>query len=78
MLDDFTAERESSLRESVVTIQSGIENREEEIRSFNAKHRKVMGQLEKRGIEDGETLKRRLGEGKRIRNGAFKVRTSSR
>lgn len=73
LLGDFTAERDRSLRDAVGGIQAGNSKGEEGIKSFGKKHGEIMEQMENDGMEVTEILQERSSEGKRTRDGAFKV-----
>jgi kinesin family protein 11 len=78
LLDGFMAEKNKNLQEAIDIIQSGIEQREEDARLFDVKHSKIMEVLEKSGVEGNKLMQRRVGEGKRTRDGAFKVCSQSK
>jgi kinesin family protein 11 len=72
-LGDFTVERDRSLREAFGAIRSENEKREHETEMFSEQHGKLMEQIQKAGTEVKGQFQKRSGEGKRTRDGAFKV-----
>lgn len=72
-LGEFTVERDRSLREAFKVIQSANQEQENEAEFFGEQHGKLMEQIKKQGTEVNGQLQRRSGEGKRTRDGAFKV-----
>ena len=76
-LGDFTVERDRSLREAFGAIQNANQKQEGETGLFSEQHGKLMEQMEKDGAEVKGQLQKRSGEGKRTRDGAFKVSSRS-
>ena len=76
-LGDFTVERDRSLREAFGAIENANQKRESETVLFSEQHGKLMEQIQKDGTEVQGQLQRRSGEGKRTRDGAFKVGSHS-
>jgi kinesin family protein 11 len=72
-LGEFTVERDRSLREAFEAIRSANQERENEAELFVEQHGKLMEQIKKQGTDVNGQLQRRSGEGKRTRDGAFKV-----
>jgi kinesin family member 11 len=72
-LGDFTVDRDRSLREAFGAIQSANQKRESETGKFAEQHSKLMEQIQTDGTEVNGQLQKRSGEGKRTRDGAFKV-----
>jgi len=72
-LGEFTMERDRSLREAFGAIQNANQKREDETGLFVEQHTKLMEQIKQDGTEVDGRLDRRSGEGKRTREGAFKV-----
>jgi kinesin family member 11 len=72
-LGDFTVDRDRSLREAFGAIQSANQKRESETGLFSEQHGKLMEQIQKDGTAVNGQLQKRSAEGKRTRDGAFKV-----
>jgi kinesin family member 11 len=73
LLDDFTAARDRRLREGVEDIKDRNAVADTSMMQFNTRHGEVVDEMAGRGAELGKVLRRRGGEGKRMRDGAFKV-----
>lgn len=73
LLGDFTKERDKDLRAAVSAIQSENRQAEENVQAFAGQHGAIMESMEASGVEMSATLKVRNGEGKRTRDGAYKV-----
>lgn len=75
-LGNFTVERDRTLREALGAIQGANHKREGETEVFAEQHGKLMEQIQEDGTEVNGQLQKRSGEGKRTRDGAFKVISS--
>ncbi|KAG6814360.1 hypothetical protein H0H92_010946 [Tricholoma furcatifolium] len=78
LLGEFTIERDRSLREVTEVVQLRNREGEEEINAFKEKHEHLMGQMESYGVGMDEALQQRRREGKRTRDGAFKMINTTR
>lgn len=72
-LGNFTVERDRTLREALGAIQGANHKREGETEVFAEQHGKLMEQIQEDGTEVNGQLQKRSGEGKRTRDGAFKI-----
>lgn len=73
VISDFTSQRDRSLQEAFEIFQTGNNEGGEAMETFINTHGEIMGRIETDGLVVVETLQRRNGEGKRTRDGAFKV-----
>jgi kinesin family protein 11 len=73
LLGDFTKERDKDLRAAISTIQTENKQAASKVRTFAGQHGAIMDSMETAGAEMSATLKTRGGEGKRNRDGAYKV-----
>ncbi|KAF8077927.1 kinesin 2 [Lyophyllum atratum] len=78
LLGDFTAERDRSLRDAVGVVQEGSRQGKEKLKVFMEKHVEMTDQMESDGVEVAHLLQRRRGEGKRTRDGALKMLSTSK
>ncbi|KAF9464724.1 kinesin 2 [Collybia nuda] len=77
LLGDFTKERDKDLRAAIAIIQSENRKAEEEMKIFSDQHHITIGNMEIKGAEMSASLKTKRGEGKRTRDGAYKVLNKS-
>jgi kinesin family member 11 len=73
LLGSFATTRDKSLRTAVDDIKGRNAMAETDISRFDSKHGDVSDNMIGRGVELGKGLERRGAEGKRTRDGAFKV-----
>lgn len=73
LLGEFIWERDRSLREAVGVVRNGDEEAEGRIGAFAGRHEEIMDEMQSRGTTVGTNLQRKAGEGKRTRDGAYKV-----
>jgi kinesin family protein 11 len=77
LLGEFTSARDRSLREVVSQVQAGNAKAETQMLQFGTKHGEVMDGMVARGRDSTVSMERRGTEGKRTRDGALKVSSSS-
>lgn len=78
LLSDFTAERDRSLRDAFEEMHNKNVIGEGEMEKCGNENGERMVNMIRAGEDWGSSLARRGGEGKRLRDGAFKVNSSVR
>jgi kinesin family protein 11 len=77
LLGEFTSARDRSLREAVSGVQASNAKAEEEMQQFGTKHGEMMDGMVAKAGELAVSMERKGTEGKRTRDGALKVSSSS-
>ncbi|KAG6900878.1 hypothetical protein C0993_009996 [Termitomyces sp. T159_Od127] len=78
LLGEFTTERDRSLRETANAVLESNHEAEEEMKELLKNHGESMEKIESVGVNAGKQLEQKRREGKRTRDGAFKVINTTR
>lgn len=78
LLDDFVAARHQELSEAFGAVVKGNARAEEELGKFGQRHERLVDHANCRGTEFCASFARKGAEGKRLRDGAIKVISSTR
>jgi len=78
LLGELVASRDQELREAFSAVTKANTKHEEEFSKFGQRHERLMNEIAVRGSDTMTSMERRGAEGKRTRDGALKVRVSTR